>query len=223
MLKKILLVEDDATLQEYLKKYLQENSYQVKVAPNAVSALNYIKDNDPDLIILDLGLPDMNGESVCMQVRQAYPQLPIIILTARGEPTDIVKGLNLGADDYIPKPFNSEELLARIKARLRPINGQARLNVFDLELDTAKYEAKRAGKIIHLTPQEFKLLEYLMLNKGKVLSRDTILNRLWLGSSDVETRVVDVYIGYLRKKIDQGYKNKLIQSVRGFGYMIRTE
>jgi DNA-binding response OmpR family regulator len=220
MLKKILFVEDDETMRTYLKKYLEENGYRVHLAPTAVAALEFVKNDDPDLVILDLGLPDMSGESVCEQLRKRNPQLPIIILTARGEAADVVKGLNLGADDYIAKPFNAEELLARIKARLRPVESQAKLSVSDLHLDSGKFEVTRDGQPIHLTPQEYKLLEFLMFNKGKVLSRDAILNRLWLNGADVETRVVDVYIGYLRRKIDNGHKDKLIRSVRGFGYMI---
>jgi DNA-binding response OmpR family regulator len=220
MLKKILFVEDDETMRTYLKKYLEENGYRVHLAPTAVAALEFVKNDDPDLVILDLGLPDMSGESVCEQLRKRNPQLPIIILTARGEAADVVKGLNLGADDYIAKPFNAEELLARIKARLRPVESQAKLSVSDLHLDSGKFEVTRGGQQVHLTPQEYKLLEFLMFNKGKVLSRDAILNRLWLNGADVETRVVDVYIGYLRRKIDNGHKDKLIRSVRGFGYMI---
>lgn len=220
MIKKILVIEDDETMQMYLKEFLEENGYYVKIAPNAVSALTYTKDVEPDLVILDLGLPDMKGESVCMELRKPYPRLPIIILTAKDKPTDVIKGLNLGADDYVAKPFNIQELLARIKARFRPNESEEQLITDDLHLNTVRFEADRKGKSIKLTPQEFRLLEYLMVNKGRVLSRDAILNHLWIGSPDVETRVVDVYMGYLRKKIDAGYKKKLIKSVRGFGYMI---
>jgi len=149
--------------------------------------------------------------------------LPVIILTARDSISDIVQGLNLGADDYITKPFVADEFLARIKARLRRQGGDsdALLKVADLELNNKTLEVKREGQIIQLTPQEFKLLQYLMNNKGRILTREMILNRIWLYSSDVETRVVDVYMGYLRKKIDNNHPKKLLHSIRGFGYVIK--
>ena len=173
-------------------------------------------------MILDLGLPNMSGEAVCMEVRKKYPDLPVIILTAKDSINDIVNGLNLGADDYMTKPFVADELLARIKARLRAKgNGDSKLVVGDLELDNQSLEVKRSGSDIQLTPQEFKLLQYLMSNKGRILTREMILNRVWLYSPEIETRVVDVYMGYLRKKIDSEYEKKLLHSVRGFGYMIK--
>ncbi len=222
MTNKILVVEDDGGLQRYLKELLLDNQFSVQVASDGISTLNTIAKIPPDLIVLDLGLPNMTGESVCQEVRKKYPQLPIIILTAKDSVSDIVQGLNLGADDYITKPFVADELLARIKARLRSNGeGEAKLKVGDLELDDKTLEVKRAGKLIQLTPQEFKLLEYLMRNKGRILTRDMILNRVWMYSQDIETRVVDVYMGYLRKKIDSDYKKKLLNSVRGFGYMIK--
>lgn len=222
MLKKILVVEDDSALQKYLKELLLDNQYSIQVASDGIAALNTIAKLPPDLMILDLGLPNMSGESVCQEVRKKYPDLPVIILTAKDSVSDIVQGLNLGADDYITKPFVADELLARIKARLRS-NGttDTKLKIADLELDDKALEVKRDGQAIQLTPQEFKLLEYLMHNKGRILTREMILNRVWLYSQDIETRVVDVYMGYLRKKIDQPYKKKLLQSVRGFGYMIK--
>lgn len=222
MVNKILVVEDDSGLQKYLKELLLDNQYSVQVASDGISALNTIIKLPPDLMILDLGLPNMSGESVCQEVRKKNPNLPVIILTAKDSVSDIVQGLNLGADDYITKPFVADELLARIKARLRS-NGEAdtKLKVGDLELDDSTLEVKRAGKLIQLTPQEFKLLEYLMRNKGRILTREMILNRVWLYSQDIETRVVDVYMGYLRKKIDGDAKKKLLNSVRGFGYMIK--
>ena len=221
MLKRILVVEDDLEIQNFLKEYLKEHDFHVKTAKNGTEALNLLAKSEPDLVLLDLGLPDMSGEFVCGEMRKKNPQLAIIILTARDTPKDVIKGLNLGADDYIAKPFNSEELIARINARFRKIDGEGLLKVADLELNTSTLEVKRGNKSIQLTPQEFRLLEYLMINKGRVLSRDMILNRLWLSSPDIETRVVDVYMGYLRKKIDLGNKLKLIHSIRGFGYTIK--
>ncbi|HZE87678.1 MAG TPA: response regulator transcription factor [Methylomirabilota bacterium] len=218
----ILIVEDDKGLQKYLKELLLDNGYAVNVASDGIAALEYLKKTQPDMIVLDLGLPTMSGEAVCQEVRKKNKDLPIIILTAKDSVTDIVQGLNLGADDYITKPFIADEFLARIKARLRKQGGtESIMQVGDLELDSKTMEVKRHGKMIQLTPQEFKLLQYLMSNKGRILTRDMILSRIWLYSSDVETRVVDVYIGYLRKKIDSGYPKPLIHSVRGFGYVIK--
>jgi len=222
MVSKILIVEDDIGLQKYLKELLLDNGYLPQIASDGISALNLISKLLPDLVILDLGLPNMSGESVCQEIRKKHPELPVIILTARDSVSDIVQGLNLGADDYMTKPFVADELLARVKARLRR-SGEidSKLRIADLELDSKNFEVKRGEKNIKLTPQEFKLLEYLMYNKGRVLTRDMILNRVWLYSQDIETRVVDVYMGYLRKKIDGKYVKKLLHSIRGFGYMIK--
>jgi|SRR3989344_4630781 len=222
MAKTILVVEDDSGVQKYLKELLLDNGFGVQTAPDGISALNSIAKLAPDLVILDLGLPNMTGEAVCQEIRKKYPDLPVIILTAKDGVPDIVQGLSLGADDYVTKPFVADELLARIKARLRS-NGftDTRLKVADLELDDKTMEVKRDNKNIQLTPQEFKLLQYLMNNKGRILTREMILNRVWLYSQDIETRVVDVYMGYLRKKIDNSHPKKLIHSVRGFGYMVK--
>ncbi len=222
MTNTVLVVEDDPGLQKYLKELLWENAYVVHVAPDGIQALNSLNKLKPDIMVLDLGLPNMSGESVCVEAKKKYPELPIIILTAKDTSNDIVEGLNLGADDYMTKPFVADELLARIKARLRGNeDNTGKLTVGDLELDNKSFEVKRAGELIHLTPQEFKLLEYLMNNKGRILTREMILNRVWLYSPDIETRVVDVYMGYLRKKVDDSHKVKLLKSVRGFGYMIK--
>jgi len=222
MVNTILVVEDDIGLQKYLKELLLDNGYSVQTAADGVQALNSLEKLLPDLVILDLGLPNMSGEAVCMEIRKKYPELPVIILTAKDTTSDIVHGLNLGADDYMTKPFVADELLARIKVRLRAKNGaDSVIKVDDLELDNKSLEVRRSGKPIQLTPQEFKLLQYLMSNKGRILTREMILNRVWLYSPDIETRVVDVYMGYLRKKIDSKLSKKLIHSVRGFGYMIK--
>lgn len=218
----ILVVEDDRGLQKYLKELLLDNGYAVHTAGDGIAALDYFQRTVPDLMVLDLGLPTMSGETVCQEVRKKHKDLPIIVLTAKDAITDIVKGLNFGADDYITKPFVADEFLARIKARLRKQgNNDAVLKIADLELNSKTLEVKRLGKLIQLTPQEYKLLQYLMSNKGRILTREMILSRIWLYSTDVETRVVDVYIGYLRKKVDTGYSKQLLHSVRGFGYMIK--
>jgi DNA-binding response OmpR family regulator len=218
----ILIVEDDKGLQKYLKELLLDNGYAVQTASDGIIALEYLKKNEPDIVVLDLGLPTMSGEAVCQEIRKKNKDLPIIILTAKDAINDIVQGLNLGADDYMTKPFIADEFLARIKARLRKQGTtDSILKVADLELDSKTMEVKREGKQIQLTPQEFKLLQYLMSNKGRILTREMILSRIWLYSSDVETRVVDVYIGYLRKKIDSDKQKKLLHSIRGFGYVIK--
>lgn len=222
MTKTVLVVEDDVGVQKYLKELLMDNGYTVQTASDGVQTLNSLQKLLPDLVILDLGLPNMSGETVCMEARKKYTDLPIIILTAKDGVSDIVQGLNLGADDYITKPFVADELLARIKARLRKQDGpDSKLQVGDLELDTKTLTVSLNGKQLQLTPQEFKLLQYLMSNKGRILTREMILNRVWLYAPDIETRVVDVYMGYLRKKIDTDSHKKLLHSVRGFGYMIK--
>ncbi|HVZ67802.1 MAG TPA: response regulator transcription factor [Patescibacteria group bacterium] len=220
MVNKILVVEDDSSLQEYLKDLLNDAGFTVELAEDGALALSLIKKNKPNLMILDLGLPKISGEAVCAEVKKKYPEVPIIILTAKGQTEDVVHGLNLGADDYLAKPFDGNELIARIHARLRDTS-DTKLKVADLTLDRSTLEISRGDKQINLTPTEFKLLEYLMSNKGRVLSREMILNRIWLTSPDIETRVVDVYMGYLRKKIDLGSKKPLIHSMRGFGYVIK--
>ena len=224
MVETILVVEDDQGLQKYLKELLLDNGYAVHTVSDGITALEYFKKGEPDLVVLDLGLPVMAGEAVTQEIRKKYKELPILILTAKDSISDKVQGLSLGADDYMTKPFVADEFLARIRARLRKqTSTETVLRIGDLELNSKTMEVTRAKKHIQLTPQEFKLLQYLMSNKGRILTREMILSRIWLYSSDVETRVVDVYMGYLRKKIDQGYTKKLLHSVRGFGYVLKEE
>jgi two-component system response regulator MprA len=223
MTPRILVIEDDPDLVEFLKTVLREHDFFVKTAGKASEAMNVIERFEPDLTLLDLGLPDIDGQALCRDLKKRFPDSPIIILTAQDDVNAKVKSFDRGADDYITKPFEPDELIARIKARLRKDKRQEELKVGDLTLNPKTIEVKRAGKEVALTPLEFKLLEYLMTNRGEVLSRDMILNRIWLYSEDVDTRVVDVYIGYLRRKIDKGNKVKLIHSVRGFGYTIKAE
>lgn len=224
MVHKILVVEDEGDLQTYLKELLLDNGYSVQTSSDGATALSQLKKSEPDLVILDLGLPSISGETVCLEIRKKYPNLPIIILTARDTTNDVVHGLNLGADDYVTKPFESDILLARIQARLRKgQNLDSKLKIADLELNSKTLEVKRGEQQITLTPKEFQLLQYLMSNRGRILTREMILNRIWLYSPEIETRVVDVYMGYLRKKIDSGHNKKLLHSVRGFGYTIKEE
>jgi DNA-binding response OmpR family regulator len=218
----ILVVEDDKSLRNFLAELLTENDFIVQTTANGISALEMLEKSKPDLVILDLGLPKMNGESVCVEIKKKYPELKVIILTGKNSNEDIIHGLNLGADDYVTKPFEADILIARVNARLRH-NGDNKnvLHIANLVLDKNTHEVKRGERLIELTPKEFVLLEYLMLNQGRVLTRDMILNRIWVNAYDVESRVVDIYIGFLRKKIDAGEKKKLIKSVRGFGYMVK--
>jgi DNA-binding response OmpR family regulator len=218
----ILVVEDEPGIRKYLEEILIENRFAVQSTGEGTAALKILETMQPDLVLLDLKLPDIAGETICREITEHYPQTTVIILTAKDTTSDIVEGLGLGADDYITKPFTPEELIARIKARLRNKGAtDSVLKVADLELNVKTFHVIRGGKEIKLTPQEFKLLAYLMANKNQVLTREMILNRIWEHSQDVETRVVDVYIGYLRKKIDENGRKKLIQSLRGFGYVMK--
>lgn len=219
-MNKILIVEDDVSIREGIKDFLQSEGFLVDSSEDGAQALEFVKKHTPDLVVLDLSLPILTGESVCKTIKKEYPSIPVIILTAKNQSDDVIKGFKLGADDYVSKPFELDELLARIKVRLKTDNVKA-LQVDDLILDAEKVTVVRHGKEITLSPHEFKLLEYLMANKGKVLSREMILNRVWQYSYDVDSRVVDVYVGYLRKKIDGGNEKKLITSIRGFGYTIK--
>jgi two-component system response regulator MprA len=218
----ICVVEDDKNQREFLEQFLPDNGYSVRSVATGTMALKLMEKVEPDLVLLDLGLPDISGETVFTELKKNYPNLPIIILTAKGSSRDVVSGFELGADDYIAKPYNAEELLSRIKVRLKTVTADHVLRVADLELDQRSFEVKRAGKKITLTPKEFNLLEYLMKNPGHVLSRDMILAKVWQYSFDIESRAVDVYVGYLRKKIDSGFPKKLIKSVRGFGYTLKA-
>jgi DNA-binding response OmpR family regulator len=223
MLPILLIIDDDKDMLAYATDLLRKNDFVVKTAATGATGLALLEKIKPNLLLLDLHLPDLDGESICVEVKKKYPDLPIIMFTAQDSIGERVKGLNNGADDYIAKPFAPEELVARIKARLRGSStdeGQV-LTVGDLSLDPKRVSVTRGGTSIDLTANEFKLLHYLMSNVGIVLSRDMILNHVWLYSPDVETRVVDVYMGYLRKKIDTRGKKKLLHSVRGFGYTLK--
>lgn len=220
--KIILIVEDDKDLNEYLTELLNINGYSVFSTEGGIRALKIVQECVPDLIVLDLTLSDISGIDICKKVKKDFPNIKIVMLTGKTETSDIVSGLNVGADDYMTKPFSGEELLARIKVQLRGNNLSSKIKVADLEIDTDSIEVKRGDKKIELTPQEFKLLTYMAQNKNRVLTRDVILTRLWdSAGGGIESRVVDVYVGYLRKKIDSRHKTKLIHSVRGFGYVLK--
>ncbi|PWU23523.1 DNA-binding response regulator [Candidatus Cerribacteria bacterium 'Amazon FNV 2010 28 9'] len=217
----IVVIEDDKDLSRYLEELLTSHRYLVYPVNQGVPAIKLVEQISPSLVLLDLTLPDIDGESVCTQLKKTFPSLPIIMLTAKDQGEQIVKGLNLGADDYITKPFNSDELLARVQARLRDNTKDPVIRIGDLEINTETFEVKRGEKNIPLTRTEYTLLHYLALNAGKVLTREMILSTVWAYTPDVESRVVDVYVGYLRQKIDKDFPQKLIVSVRGFGYMLR--
>jgi two-component system, OmpR family, response regulator len=217
----IVLVEDNQDIADYVVDILRDQQYVVHVANTGTKGLELVRAVEPELVILDLKLPDITGEAVCETVKEEYPQMKVIMLTAKDTPQDMARGLNIGADDYVPKPFSPEVLTARVNARLRADRkNKDVLELGELILNNKTHEVLRGEEPIELSPQEYRLLEYMMQNPNQVLSRDMILSRLWGTSPDVETRVVDVYIGYLRKKIDKGYKSKMVQSVRGFGYML---
>lgn len=219
----ILVIEDDKDIREFLETFLRENYYTVYSEEKGTTGIKLAEKVKPNLVLLDLGLPDLSGEAVCARIKSYYPDVPVIILTANTESKDVVNSFEKGADDYISKPFINEELLARIKAKLRKQKlDTPEITVGDLRLNTETLEVTRADKDIELTQTEFALLHYLMRNENRVLSREQILGHVWSQDPDIETRVVDVYIGYLRKKIDKEFDSKLIHSKRGFGYTIKT-
>lgn len=217
----IVVIEDDVDIQTYLKDTLSDSHYLVYTASKGIEGMDIIEKNEPQLVLLDLGLPDVPGMNLCRQIKDAYPSLPVIMLTAMSDAKDVVTGLTAGADDYITKPFSANVLLARIQARLREVQPNQVLQAHDLTLNTETYEVARGTQSIPVTQTEFQLLHYLLSNKNRVLTRDMILNHVWSYTPDVESRVVDVYIGYLRKKVDQQFDPKLIHSIRGFGYTLK--
>lgn len=219
----ILIVEDNKELNQYLIGFLESNGFLVTSLRQGAGVLDEIEAVKPNLVLLDLQLPDLDGKTVCREIKSIYPKTKVIILTAKDDTKDVVKGFNIGADDYITKPFSSEELLARIKSRLRESKDGKLLQVDNLTLDPQSIQVKRAGKTIELTQTEYKLLHYLIKNKKQVLSREMVLSHVWGYKPNADSRVVDVYIGYLRKKVDKEFKPKLIHSVRGFGYIFQDK
>jgi two-component system, OmpR family, copper resistance phosphate regulon response regulator CusR len=218
----VLLVEDDEAIQNFVRTTLVNEGYTVRATRNGIDSLQALADVPADLVLLERTLPDVQGESICVEIKKLYPQLPVIFLTSMNSVQDTVQGLNAGADDYIAKPFAPDELLARVNARLRALHPLSTvLEVADLRLDQQSITVTRGGKELSLTPQEFRLLEYFIQNAGTVLSREMLLNRIWPNSFEVKTRVVDVYVGYLRRKIDAGFTPPLLHSVRGFGYVLK--
>lgn len=223
---KLLIVEDEPNLLSILRKGLSEKNNEVSVALDGTTALEMIMNHNFDVVILDIMLPDINGIEICRRLRAAKNFVPILLLTALGTTENIVTGLNSGADDYLVKPFKFSELEARIAALARRSTQEHRPNsliqIEDLEIDNRAKSVKRKGEIIQLTAKEFNLLYYLASNAGKILSRENILENVWDINFDMNTNVVDVYINYLRNKIDKPYSVKLIQTIKGLGYIIKS-
>jgi len=221
---RILVVEDEKKIADSIKKGLEQESYAVDVAYDGEAGFDLASTEDYDIIVLDLMLPRIDGMTVCKQLRQEKIQTPVLMLTAKGALEDKVQGLNGGADDYLVKPFAFAELVARIKALARrPKKALAAvLTIDDLSLDTVSLEVKRGDKKLKLSKKEFALLEHLLRNQDKILSKKQLIHSVWDFDADVLPNTVEVYIGYLRNKIDKPFKNKpkLIHTIRGFGYKI---
>ena len=218
---RLLVVEDEKRIADFLCRGLEGAGYAVDAAPDGATALDFVHATDYDLVILDIMLPDMDGLQVLEKIRNRKLGPPVLILSARGALDDRVRGLEQGADDYLVKPFAFVELLARVRALLR--RGQPapeRLQVADLTLDCIRRKVTRAGENVELAPKEFSILEYLMRNRGRPLSRTMIVEHVWDMDYDGLTNIVDVYIRHLRSKIDDKWPMKMIQTVRGIGYML---
>lgn len=227
-MKNILLIEDEPNIAAFIKKGLNEEGYSVLSAFDGILGIELLRQNSIDLIILDIILPGQNGIEICKFIRSSgYKDIPIIMLTALGTTENIVTGLESGADDYLTKPFKFKELLARVRALMRRNNFLAHtssvLKIADLELDTNTKTATRSMNEIKLTSTEYRLLEYFLRNQRKVLSRIDLLDNVWDVNFDMGTNVVDVYVNYLRNKIDKNYDEKLIHTVIGMGYVLKTE
>jgi two-component system, OmpR family, copper resistance phosphate regulon response regulator CusR len=221
---RILVVEDEKRIADFLSRGLESGGYAVDVAPDGASAVEMVHATEYDLIVLDLGLPDMDGMAVLKKIRTRKTSPAVLILSARDAIDDRVKGLEGGADDYLVKPFAFVELLARVRVLLR--RGQPtpeRLQVGDLSLDCIRRKVTRAGENVELAPKEFSILEYLMRNRGRPLSRTMIVEHVWDMDYDGLTNIVDVYIRHLRSKIDEKWPDKMIQTVRGIGYMLDSQ
>lgn len=224
MAERVLIVEDEAKIADLLRRGLIYEGYQVEVAPDGETGLALARDHSPDLVILDLMLPGISGLEVCRRLRAAS-DVPILILTAKDAVSDRVKGLDSGADDYLVKPFAFEELLARLRAlqRRRPTEAQEILRFADLSLNTATREVRRGDRLIDLTAKEFDVLELFMRHPRQVLTRDILYERIWGYDFGGESNIIEVYIRYLRSKLEQNSESRLLHTVRGVGYALREE
>ncbi len=222
---RLLIVEDEENISSYLKASLKAEGFDVDVASDGITGLNLALSNRYDAITLDIMLPGINGYKVCHEIRQAGLDTPVLMLTAKNGEYDEADALDIGADDFLSKPFSLVVLVARLRALLRR-KGQAKsrvLEVAGIELDSAKRTVKRMGQAIELTPREFSLLEYLMHNQGQVLTKSAIIGHVWDPDFMGDENVIEVYIGYLRKKVDAPFGRKSIKTVRGIGYKIVDE
>ena len=219
---RVLVVEDDAEIADVLRRSLRQEGYEVKTSADGVEALDVATGFVPDLVVLDLGLPRLDGVEVCRRLR-AEGDVPILMLTARAETEDRVSGLDSGADDYLVKPFERQELLARIRAllRRRPPRGAASLEVADLTLNPDTREVKRGERELELTNREFELLEYLMRNERLVVSRERLLDDVWGYDPTAATNTIDVFISNLRRKLEAGGESRLLHTKRGAGYVLK--
>ncbi len=222
---RVLVVDDDAAVRESLRRALEHEQYEVELAADGIEALEQIRgaSSEPDAVILDVSMPRLDGLEVCRRLRRDGNQIPILMLTARDEVSDRVAGLDAGADDYVVKPFALEELLARLRALLRRVSsdGLDVLRFGDLELSPSTREVTRGDEAIELTRTEFSLLELFMTNPRQVLTRSIIFERVWGYDFGFGSNSLDVYIGYLRRKTEEGGKPRLIQTIRGVGYALR--
>ncbi len=222
---RILVIEDEKKIASFIKRGLKENNYTVDVAFDGDKGLFLAEINPYDLIVLDIMLPGKDGLFICRELRKKNIGVPILILTARDDLEDKISGLDSGADDYLTKPFAFGEFLARVRALIRRKADvkTTRLKVADLELDQLTHRVRRAGREIELTRTEYALLEYMMLNANEVVTRTMISEHVWNEDFDSFSNVINVYVNYLRKKIDSGFEKKLIHSIRGTGYILREE
>lgn len=225
--KKILIVEDEVKVATFIKKGLQTQNFEAEIAETGNEAKRLFDEESFDLIILDIGLPDMSGLEFCEYIRTKNTKIPILMLTALGTVADKLSGFEVGTDDYMVKPFDFMELLVRIKALLKRTveieQPSERLHEADLELDLKEKVARRDGRVIELTAKEFSLLEYLMINRGRVVSKVDIAEKVWDINFDTGTNFIEVYVNYLRNKIDKGFSNKLIHTIVGMGYMLKNK
>jgi DNA-binding response OmpR family regulator len=221
---RVIVVEDEERVASFISKGLEGAGYVTEVVRTGHAALESIRERGADLILLDVGLPDIDGFAVLREVRKTDQETPVIMLTARGDVPSRVQGLDLGADDYLAKPFDFDELIARIRAQLRHSRQPqaSMLQAGDLHLDLKTRRAERGGRATDLTSREFALLEFLMRHEGQVLSRSQILGSVWGYSFDPQSNVVDVYVGYLRGKLDRPDDGTIIETVRGGGYRLRV-
>jgi len=221
----IVLAEDDRSVRESLERALRFEGYETHASPDGAAALVAIEDHNPDAIVLDVMMPNVDGLTVCRRLRERGDRTPVLMLTARHEISDRVAGLDAGADDYLVKPFALDELLARVRALLRrnaPDDSTDVLELGDLTLDPSSRLVRRGDRVVDLTKTEFDLLELLLVNADIVLSRDIIYERIWGYDFETGSKSLDVYIGYLRRKTEEGDEPRLIHTVRGVGYVART-